>query len=66
MQDAEYGIGVWTDAQIATAIREGRRPDGSRLMPSMGFVYYGNIGSDDMAALIAYLRQLKPVPTPQD
>ena len=27
--DKDTGIGSWTDAQIATAIRDGRRPDGS-------------------------------------
>ena len=27
-QDTETGIGRWTDAQIADAIRNGRRPDG--------------------------------------
>jgi hypothetical protein len=31
--DPETGIGRWTDAQIATAIREGRRPDGSIIGP---------------------------------
>ena len=32
--DSETGIGRWTDTQIATAIREGRRPDGSRRRPA--------------------------------
>ena len=33
--DPETGIGRWTDAQISTAIREGRRPDGSIIGPPM-------------------------------
>jgi mono/diheme cytochrome c family protein len=60
------GVADYTDAQLEKVIRTGLRPDGSRLLPPMGVYYYKNISADDMAAIIAYLRQLKPVPTPQD
>jgi mono/diheme cytochrome c family protein len=33
--DAATGIGKWTDAQLAKAIREGIRPDGSVIGPPM-------------------------------
>ena len=33
--DTETGIGDWTDEQIITAIREGKRPDGSIIGPPM-------------------------------
>jgi mono/diheme cytochrome c family protein len=58
------GVAEYTDAQLATVIRSGVRPDGSRLLPPMGIYYYANITDADMAALITYLRQLEPKPTP--
>lgn len=56
------GLKGWSDVEIARAIREGVSKDGSTLKPPMGFGFYKNIGDDDMAALIAYLRSLKPQP----
>lgn len=58
----ESGLKNWTDAEIARAIREGVSRDGSKLKPPMAFAFYRNIGDEDMKALIAYLRSLKPVP----
>lgn len=58
----ESGLKSWSDAEIARAIREGVSRDGSRLKPPMAFPFYRTIGDDDMKALIAYLRSLKPVP----
>lgn len=59
--DAETGIGGWTDAEIATAIREGKRPDGSLIGPPMPFQLYRSIGDRDVAAIVAYLRSLPAV-----
>ncbi|MBL8701678.1 MAG: c-type cytochrome [Alphaproteobacteria bacterium] len=59
--DPETGIGRWTDAEIARAIREGVRPDGRVLGPPMPFPFYRDIADEDVAAIIAYLRQLPPV-----
>jgi mono/diheme cytochrome c family protein len=59
--DAETGLGKWTDAQIEKAIREGVRPDGTKLVPIMAFGAYRNMSAEDMGALIAYLRSLKPM-----
>lgn len=56
--------GGYTDAQLKTVITTGVRPDGSRLLPPMGVYYYKNINDADMEALVAYLRTLKPQPTP--
>ena len=58
----ETGLKNWSDAEIARAVREGVSRDGSRLKPPMAYDYYRNIGDEDMKALIAYLRTLKPVP----
>jgi len=58
------GILHYKNAELSTIIRKGIRPDGSRLLPPMGVAYYSNITDDDISAIIAYLRQLKPIPTP--
>ena len=59
--DRETGIGKWTDAQLITAIREGKRPDGRLLAPLMPFEVYRDMSDRDVAALVAYLRTVKPV-----
>ncbi len=59
--DRETGIGAWTDAQIARAIREGVRPDGTIIGPPMPFQFYRGIADADLRAIIAYLRQVPPV-----
>jgi mono/diheme cytochrome c family protein len=59
--DKETGIGNWTDAQIAKAIREGIRPDGSLIGPPMPFELYRKLSDTDLAAIVAYLKTLKPV-----
>lgn len=60
-QDKETGIGEWTDDQIARAIREGIRPDGSLIGPPMPFELYRKLSDRDVRALVAYLRTIKPV-----
>jgi mono/diheme cytochrome c family protein len=59
--DKETGIGHWTDAQIITAIREGRRPDGSIIGPPMPMPLYRSISDTDAAAIVAYLRSVPAV-----
>src|SRR3954469_59985 len=59
--DPETGIGKWTDAQIITAIREGKRPDGSIIGPPMPIGFYRGMSDSDAKAIVAYLRQAKPV-----
>src|SRR5205085_1957722 len=53
------GIAHWTDAEIKHAITHGVRP-GRALIPVMAFDWYKNISSDDLDALVAYLRSLRP------
>lgn len=60
-QDRETGIGSWTDAQIAAAIRDGHRPDGSLVGPPMPVESYRGISDRDLAALVAWLRTVQPV-----
>lgn len=60
-QDRETGIGAWTDAQIARAIREGIRPNGLLIGPPMPFELYRQLGDEDLAAMVAYLRTVPAV-----
>jgi mono/diheme cytochrome c family protein len=61
--DKETGLGNWTDAQIARAIREGVDKDGVGLvvMPSFNF---HRLADADVAAIIGYLRSVEPVNNP--
>lgn len=59
--DKATGIGNWTDAQIVSALRDGRRPDGSLIGPPMPIGAYRNLSDKDAAAIVAYLRSAKPV-----
>lgn len=54
--DPQTGIGKWTDAQLALAIREGVRPDKSVIGPPMPVPFYRYLSDEDLAAIIAYMR----------
>ena len=60
-QDKETGLGNWTDQQIHDAMVKGIRRDGSRILPVMPYEKYSGMAQEDLQALIAYLRTLKPV-----
>ena len=60
-QDKETGIGNWTDAQIKTLLRTGKRPDGVQVAEVMPTSFYGIVTERDMDAIVAYLRTVKPV-----
>lgn len=54
--DVATGIGSWSDAQLAMAIREGIRPDGTVIGPPMPIQFYRNISDADLKAIIAFLK----------
>jgi mono/diheme cytochrome c family protein len=62
--DRETGIGAWTDEQIITAIREGKRPDGDVMGPPMPIELYRDMADEDVKAIVAYLRTFKPIRNP--
>jgi mono/diheme cytochrome c family protein len=59
--DRQTGIGGWTDEQIITAIRLGRRPNGERLLPVHPFPVFNGMAEEDLRAIVAFLRTTKPV-----
>lgn len=54
-------VADWSDAELARAIREGIRPDGSLIGPPMPFTVYRGLSDDDLAAVVAYLRRVPAV-----
>ena len=60
-QDKDTGIGGWSDADIKKLLRTGQRPNGVQIAEVMPTAFYGIITDNDMNAIVAYLRTLKPV-----
>jgi mono/diheme cytochrome c family protein len=64
--DVETGIGSWSDAEIKRALVEGMRPDHGRLagVPLAAIMpanFYRALLADDLDAVVAYLRTVKPI-----
>lgn len=65
------GIGTWTEEQFFTALRKGKFKglEGSRpILPPMPWEDIGKLSDQDLKAIFAYLKSIKPVenvvPTP--
>ena len=56
------GLAGYGDAEIAAMITEGKRPDGSAMLPPMPYGHFRAFTPDDLAAVILYLRSLPPIP----
>ena len=60
--DATTGISTrYNEAQFLVAMRTGKRPNGTTMLPPMPNVVYQNMTDDDIKALFAYLKTLKPI-----
>lgn len=59
--DPQTGIGRWSEAQLVTALRDGKRPDGTIIGPPMPFGFYRQISDRDAAAIAAYLKSVPPI-----
>ena len=58
--DDTFGIGAWSDLEIATAILKGTSPDQRHYYPAFPYASYEQVETTDIADLIAYLRTLPP------
>lgn len=56
-----HGIGNWTDGEVYRAITSGIDKNGDPLFPVMPFHNYGHMATEDVHAIIAYLRSLPSV-----
>jgi mono/diheme cytochrome c family protein len=54
-------LGNWSEADFLTAIRTGKRPDGSAIDPFMPWKTYAQMSDVELQAIWAYLRTLPPV-----
>lgn len=54
-------LGDWTDAEIARAVTRGINKKGDTLFPMMPFHYLNAIAEEDLNAVIAFIRTLKPI-----
>src|SRR5258705_2888615 len=55
--DKETGLGGWTNDEIKRVITKGIMRDGSRLLPfPMDYGSYSTLSSNDLDAIVAYLR----------
>jgi mono/diheme cytochrome c family protein len=60
--DQETGLGPWTEDMIVTAIRTGKRPDGTMINPPMPWPDLARLTDDDAYAIAKYLKSIPPVP----
>jgi mono/diheme cytochrome c family protein len=60
--DGATGIGEWSEADFARALREGRRPDGRQLDEFMPWRVFSGMTDDEVRALWLYLRSVPAKP----
>ncbi len=63
--DQATGLGSWTEDMFIKTIRDGKHQgEGRALLPPMPWQMYRNMTDDDLKAVFAYLRSLKPINNP--
>ena len=56
------GIGTrYNEASFLATMRTGKKPNGTPIMPPMPAEVYQNMTDDDLKAIFAYLRTIKPI-----
>jgi mono/diheme cytochrome c family protein len=58
------GLGKWSEADFARALRQGLRPDGAHYFPAFPYPSFTRIADADVRDLWAYLRTLPPSSRP--
>ena len=59
--DPETGIGTWSEAAFARAVREGVARDGSLFFPAFPYNHFTGLSDDDVMALYAYFMTRAPI-----
>jgi len=60
--DTNTGLGIWTEDMFIQAMRTGKHMGAGRpILPPMPWQAAANLGDDDLKAIFAYLRTVKPV-----
>lgn len=58
------GIGNWTEEQFMLALRQGKfkgLPGARQLLPPMPWEMYRHMSDDEIKAIFAYLKSIKPI-----
>lgn len=62
--DNNTGIGLWTEDQFMVALREGKSkglPAARQLLPPMPWEMFQLMSDDEIKAIFAYLKSIKPI-----
>lgn len=60
--DPATGLGNrYNEASFIATMRTGKKPNGTAIQPPMPSAVYQNMTDDDLKAIFAYLRSLKPI-----
>jgi cytochrome c553 len=63
--DPATGIGTrYNEASFIATMRTGKKPNGTAILPPMPSEVYQNMTDEDLRAIFAYLRTLKPLRNP--
>ncbi len=57
----ETAMGSWTDDEILRAITQGIIKNGDTLSPIMPYANFNRMAKEDLLAIIAYIKTLKPI-----
>ncbi len=65
-QDRQTGLGRWTESDFWNLLHNGKGPHlGEYIYPTMTYTSYTKLTRDDVHAMWAYMRTLKPVDAPR-
>ena len=63
--DPATGLGMrYTEAKFIQTMRTGKKPEGIAILPPMPVDVYVNMKDDDLKAIYAYLKTIKPIRNP--
>lgn len=54
-------LGSWSDGEVHRAVAAGVSKDGTPLFPLMPYPHFGAMAEDDLQAVLAYVRTLRPI-----
>ena len=60
--DMNTGLGIWTEQMFLDALHKGKHMGTSRqILPPMPWNWYGQLPDEDLKAIFAYLKSIKPI-----
>jgi hypothetical protein len=60
--DQNTGLGIWTEDMFVAALKQGKHMGKSRpILPPMPWNWYGQLPDEDLKAMFAYLKSIKPI-----